>query len=342
MKNTNATQLTQNTPFQGRVSNGFLMLFVSLLLIAAGIACICLAEGYKTDIAGYLYIITNTAAIILFLIALVLPFGLMTLEPNQARAMVFFGNYRGTFTRTGFFWVNPFYSKKKVSLRARNINVDPIKVNDRNGNPILVGLILVWKVEDVYKAIFEIDTQTIAASIAAYSKKGDDSGQQAGAVDRNSGRMSALESFVRVQSDAALRQVAGNYAYDNLGIEQADTITLRSGGDTINSELVEKLNERLEMAGISVLEARINYLAYAPEIAAVMLRRQQAEAIISAREKIVEGAVSMVQMALKEIDDKDIVELDEAKKAAMVSNLLVVLCADESAQPVLNTGSLYQ
>ena len=342
MKNTNATQLTQNTPFQGRVSNGFLMLFVSLLLIAAGIACSCLAEGYKTEIAGYLYIITNTAAIILFLIAVVLPFGLMTLEPNQARAMVFFGKYRGTFTRTGFFWVNPFYSKKKVSLRARNINVDPIKVNDRNGNPILVGLILVWKVHDVYKAIFEIDTQTIAASIAANSKKGDDSGQQAGAVDRNSGRMSALESFVRVQSDAALRQVAGNYAYDNLGIEQADTITLRSGGDTINSELVEKLNERLEMAGISVLEARINYLAYAPEIAAVMLRRQQAEAIISAREKIVEGAVSMVQMALKEINDKDIVELDEAKKAAMVSNLLVVLCADESAQPVLNTGSLYQ
>ena len=246
----------------------------------------------------------------------------MILEPNQARAMVFFGKYRGTFSRTGFFWVNPFYSKKKVSLRARNINVDPIKVNDRNGNPILVGLILVWKVEDVYKAIFEIDTQNIAASKA--------------------GIMTALESFVRVQSDAALRQVAGNYAYDNLGIEQGDTITLRSGGDTINSELVEKLNERLEMAGISVLEARINYLAYAPEIAAVMLRRQQAEAIISAREKIVEGAVSMVQMALKEIDDKDIVELDEAKKAAMVSNLLVVLCADESAQPVLNTGSLYQ
>ena len=154
--------------------------------------------------------------------------------------------------------------------------------------------------------------------------------------------MKALESFVRVQSDAALRQVAGNYAYDTLGSEPADTLTLRNGGDTINHELVEKLNERLEMAGISVLEARINYLAYAPEIAAVMLRRQQAEAIISAREKIVEGAVSMVQMALKEINEKDIVELDEAKKAAMVSNLLVVLCADESAQPVLNTGTLYQ
>ena len=220
--------------------------------------------------------------------------------------------------------------------------MDPIKVNDRNGNPILVGLILVWKVHDVYKAIFEIDTQTMAASLSAKGKKGED-GDAAGTVaDSNANRMKALESFVRVQSDAALRQVAGNYAYDTLGSEPADTLTLRNGGDTINHELVEKLNERLEMAGISVLEARINYLAYAPEIAAVMLRRQQAEAIISAREKIVEGAVSMVQMALKEINEKDIVELDEAKKAAMVSNLLVVLCADESAQPVLNTGTLYQ
>ena len=305
MKNTNDPQLTQNAPFKGRVSNGFLMLFVSFLLIAAGIVCICLAEGNKTEIAGYLYIIGNTAAIILFLIAVVLPFGLMTLEPNH-------------------------------------INVDPIKVNDRNGNPILVGLILVWKVEDVYKAIFEIDTQTMAASLSAKGKKGEDEDAAGSAADRNANRMKALESFVRVQSDAALRQVAGNYAYDTLGSEPATTLTLRNGGDTINHELVEKLNERLEMAGISVLEARINYLAYAPEIAAVMLRRQQAEAIISAREKIVEGAVSMVQMALKEINEKDIVELDEAKKAAMVSNLLVVLCADESAQPVLNTGTLYQ
>ena len=322
MKTHSDSKITKDTPFQGHACNGFLMIFISILLIAAGIAFVYIAETYETAIGSAVYSILCTAAILLFIISPVLLIGLMILEPNQARAMVFFGKYRGTFTRTGFFWVNPFYSKKKVSLRARNINVDPIKVNDRNGNPILVGLILVWKVEDVYKAIFEIDTQNIAASKA--------------------GIMTALESFVRVQSDAALRQVAGNYAYDNLGIEQADTITLRSGGDTINSELVEKLNERLEMAGISVLEARINYLAYAPEIAAVMLRRQQAEAIISAREKIVEGAVSMVQMALKEINDKDIVELDEAKKAAMVSNLLVVLCADESAQPVLNTGSLYQ
>lgn len=322
MKTPSDSKLTKDTPFQGRACSGFLMISVSVLLLAAGIALIILSEVNKAELGNSIYNTRCIFAVLLLIIAPVLLIGLMILEPNQARAMVFFGKYRGTFTRTGFFWVNPFYSKKKVSLRARNINVDPIKVNDRNGNPILVGLILVWKVEDVYKAIFEIDTQNIAAG--------------------NTGIMTALESFVRVQSDAALRQVAGNYAYDNLGMEEADTITLRSGGDTINSELVEKLNERLEMAGISVLEARINYLAYAPEIAAVMLRRQQAEAIISAREKIVEGAVSMVQMALKEINDKDIVELDEAKKAAMVSNLLVVLCADEAAQPVLNTGSLYQ
>ena len=322
MKTLSDSKLTKDTPFQGRACSGFLMISVSVLLIAAGIALIIYSEVNKAELGNSIYNTLCIFAVLLLIIAPVLLIGLMILEPNQARAMVFFGKYRGTFTRTGFFWVNPFYSKKKVSLRARNINVDPIKVNDRNGNPILVGLILVWKVEDVYKAIFEIDTQNIAVNKA--------------------GIMTALESFVRVQSDAALRQVAGNYAYDNLGMEEADTITLRSGGDTINSELVEKLNERLEMAGISVLEARINYLAYAPEIAAVMLRRQQAEAIISAREKIVEGAVSMVQMALKEINDKDIVELDEAKKAAMVSNLLVVLCADEAAQPVLNTGSLYQ
>lgn len=322
MKDHSTRQISRETPFQGSAANGFLIILVSTILIAAGITFIVLAESHEAVIGSFLYNLLCIAAVLLIIIASVLLIGLMILEPNQARAMVFFGKYRGTFTRTGFFWVNPFYSKKKVSLRARNMNVDPIKVNDRNGNPILVGLILVWKVEDVYKAIFEIDTQTIA--------------------ENNAGRMTALESFVRVQSDAALRQVAGSYAYDTLGSETTETLTLRNGGDTINRELVEKLNERLEMAGISVLEARINYLAYAPEIAAVMLRRQQAEAIISAREKIVEGAVSMVQMALKEINDKDIVELDEAKKAAMVSNLLVVLCADESAQPVLNTGSLYQ
>ena len=188
--------VTKDTPFQGHACNGFLMIFISILLIAAGIAFVYIAETYETAIGNAVYSILCTAAILLFIFSPILLIGLMILEPNQARAMVFFGKYRGTFTRTGFFWVNPFYSKKKVpfyskkkvSLRARNINVDPIKVNDRNGNPILVGLILVWKVEDVYKAIFEIDTQNIAVN--------------------KEGIMTALESFVRVQSDAALRQVA--------------------------------------------------------------------------------------------------------------------------------------
>lgn len=215
---------------------------------------------------------------------------------------------------------------KKLSLRARNLNVDPIKVNDKVGNPILIGLVLVWKLKDTYKALFEIDSQTMAS-------KPNEVGTSL------AGRMKAFEDFVRVQSDAALRQVAGLYAYDN-NEGGEEELTLRNGGDEVNEQLVQKLNERLAMAGMEVIEARINYLAYAPEIAAVMLRRQQASAIISAREKIVEGAVSMVKMALDRLDSDDIVELDEEKKAAMVSNLLVVLCADEPAQPVINSGTL--
>lgn len=222
-------------------------------------------------------------------------------------------------------------TRKKLSMRARNLNVEPIKVNDKVGNPVLIGLVLVWKLRDTYKAMFEIDAQTMA------SKMGKD-----GAVTYTvSKQMDAFENFVAVQSDAALRQVAGQYAYDN-NVATGNEITLRSGGEEINNDLLKELNSRLDMAGIEIVEARINYLAYAPEIAAVMLRRQQAEAIISAREKIVEGAVTMVKMALDRIEDESIVELDSDKKAAMVSNLLVVLCADESAQPVLNTGTLYQ
>jgi SPFH domain / Band 7 family. len=205
-------------------------------------------------------------------------------------------------------------------------------VNDKVGNPVLIGLVLVWKLRDTYKAMFEIDAQTMAAS-----RPGKD-GAVAYTVSK---QMDAFENFVAVQSDAALRQVAGQYAYDNNVVEDNE-LTLRSGGEGINEDLLKELNIRLEMAGIEIVEARINYLAYAPEIAAVMLRRQQAEAIISAREKIVEGAVTMVKMALERIEDENIVELDSDKKAAMVSNLLVVLCADESAQPVLNTGTLYQ
>lgn len=247
---------------------------------------------------------------------------------------VFFGKYKGTFKETGFFWVNPFLNKKKLSLRARNLDVEPIKVNDKIGNPILIGLVLVWKLKDTYKAMFEIDSQTMAASAPTAGNA-----NQVSLGNAVANRMNAFENFVMIQSDAALRQVAGQYAYDD---NEADTeeLTLRSGGEEINEQLEQKLNERLAMAGMEVVEARINYLAYAPEIAAVMLRRQQASAIITAREKIVEGAVSMVKMALHKLSEEEIVELDEDKKAAMVSNLLVVLCADEAAQPVVNTGTL--
>jgi len=259
--------------------------------------------------------------------------GHMMLEPNEARVATWFGKYDGTFSKTGFFWINPLYSTKKVSLRARNLDAEPIKVNDKTGNPVMIGLVLVWKLKDTYKALFEVDTQTMASAPNSVG------------TDMRS-IMNALERFVRVQSDAALRQVAGQYAYDDEDKTtvstdcQSDNLTLRGGGDEINDQLEEKLNERLALAGIEVVEARINYLAYAPEIAAVMLRRQQASAIITAREKIVEGAVSMVKMALDKLSNEDVVELDDDKKAAMVSNLLVVLCGDDSAQPVVNTGTL--
>ena len=246
------------------------------------------------------------------------------LEPNEAKVMTFFGKYVGTFRKNGFYWLNPFMSAKNVSLRARNLNAEPIKVNDKAGNPVLIGLVLVWRLKDTYKAIFDIDTDVSAA------------GQIGNAA---TARMNKFEKFVAVQSDSALRQVAGMYAYDNDGNDAVE-VTLRSGSDEVNEVLLAKLNERLEQSGLEVTEARINYLAYAPEIAAVMLRRQQAAAIITAREKIVEGAVSMVKMALDKLSEEEIVELDEEKKAAMVSNLLVVLCADEPAQPVINSGTL--
>ncbi|HEY9551601.1 MAG TPA: SPFH domain-containing protein, partial [Prevotella sp.] len=251
--------------------------------------------------------------------------GLMQLEPNEARVMMFFGTYRGTFTRVGFFWVNPFINTKKLSLRARNLNAEPIKVNDKTGNPVMIGLVLVWKLKDTYKAMFEIDAQTMASSAAI--------GKDVNNI------MRAFENFVKIQSEAALRQVAGQYAYDDTETNSKE-LTLRDGGDEINRQLEEKLTERLAMAGIDIVEARINYLAYAPEIAAVMLRRQQATAIIMAREKIVEGAVSMVKMALEKLSTEGVVELDDDKKAAMVSNLMVVLCGDDTAQPVVNTGTL--
>ena len=313
---------TKEKEFKGLVINGFVALILFLAL--TGISVYALVHFIQID--NTLGVVGSIVAAFLFLVCL---FGLRMQEPNEAMAMLFFGNYRGTFKKTGFYWVNFLLSSKRVSLRARNLNVDPIKVNDKTGNPIMIGQILVWKLKDTYKAMFEIDSQTMA---------GGANGQVGVTV---SGRMKAFESFVRVQSDAALREVAGMFAYDDNDDTKNNELTLRSGGNEINDILLKKLNDRLEMSGLEVVEARINYLAYSPEIAAVMLRRQQAAAIISAREKIVEGAVSMVKMAIDKLGEEEIVELDNEKKASMVSNLLVVLCADETAQPVINTGTLY-
>ena len=311
---------TKELNFKGFKMNGFLGLFVHLIVLPA-----LIFFGFITCVP------TAIVSGILCIVWLIMFAGYMQLEPNEARAMVFFGKYKGTFKETGFFWVNPFLDKKKLSLRARNLDVEPIKVNDKIGNPILIGLVLVWKLKDTYKAMFEIDSQTMASSAHTGGNA-----NQINIGNAVASRMNAFENFVKIQSDAALRQVAGQYAYDD---NEADTeeLTLRSGGEEINEQLEQKLNA---MAGMEVVEARINYLAYAPEIAAVMLRRQQASAIITAREKIVEGAVSMVKMALHKLSEEQIVELDEEKKAAMVSNLLVVLCADEAAQPIVNAGTL--
>lgn len=305
--------------YKGFVLNGFLALLMQLLFIAVAIYCFIIGPEYND--------LTAIPGVILIAVFCICINGFIKQEPNEAKVLVFFGKYRGTFFRTGFYWVNPLMSKKSVSLRARNLNPDPIKVNDKSGNPVMIGMVLVWKLNDTYKALFEIDSQSLAPSAAG---KGGVSASQLS---------QAFENFVRVQSDAALRQVAGCYSYDNA--DSTEALTLRSNADQINEELVRTLNDRLSMAGMLVTEARINYLAYAPEIAAVMLRRQQADAIIAAREKIVDGAVSMVKMALDKLKDEGVVDLDEERKAAMVSNLLVVLCGEEPAQPVVNSGSIY-
>lgn len=271
--------------------SGFPMLLVALILFFGPIAGIILT---KSPFFGLSYLV----------FFFILP-GFFVINPNSSRVMVFFGNYRGTVKKNGFFWVNPFYSKKKVSLRAYNFDSERLKVNDKLGNPIMISVILVWQVKNTFKAIFEVND---------------------------------YEHFVRVQSDAAVRKLGGSYAYDNF--EDEGEITLRSGMNEVNHDLEEELRERLAMAGINVIEARIGYLAYAEEIASAMLQRQQATAIVAARQKIVEGAVGMVEMALDELNQKSIVDLDEEKKASMVSNLMVVLCSDRAVTPVVNTGTL--
>ncbi|MBO7307832.1 MAG: SPFH domain-containing protein [Alistipes sp.] len=310
----------KNYTYSGWKLNGFVALLLNLALVALMVySIVVLASSVEIVVWALVALIVSAICAVLMLC------GYIMLEPNESRVLLFFGNYRGTFYDTGFWWINPFMSAKKLSMRARNLNVDPIKVNDKAGNPILIGLVVVWKIKNdgAYNAVFEIDAPEVI-----------------GATGSNT-RMNVLENFVAVQSDSALRQVAGMYAYDENSNSSAEEVTLRSGGEEINDRLTDELNERLSIAGIEVIEARLNYLAYAPEIAAAMLRRQQADAIISAREKIVEGAVSMVKIALERLSTEEVVELDEERKAAMVSNLLVVLCADEAAQPVVNTGTLH-
>jgi len=245
-------------------------------------------------------------AVPLILVSLLYLAGFFYVNPNGSRVLVLFGEYKGTVRKNGFFWVNPFFTKQKISLRARNFDSERVKVNDKLGNPVMISVILVWRVRDTFKAAFEVDD---------------------------------YENFVRVQTDAAVRKLAAKYPYDNFDDEEAE-ITLRSGMEEVNDNLENELEDRLAIAGIEVMEARIGYLAYASEIAGAMLRRQQATAVVAARLKIVEGAVGMVEKALEDLNAKQIIDLDDERKAAMVSNLMVVLCADRDAQPVLNTGTL--
>jgi regulator of protease activity HflC (stomatin/prohibitin superfamily) len=273
-------------------SSGYVMLFVLFILLVVMI--------------GGVIFFRNPMFLIMAPFLLLFMRGFFTVNPNGSKVMVLFGSYKGTVRENGFFWANPFYTRQRISLRARNFDSERVKVNDKIGNPILINVILVWQVEDTYKSAFDVDN---------------------------------YEEFVRVQTDAAVRKLAGSYPYDNFDDEQAE-LTLRSGMDEVNEALETEITERLSIAGIKVMEARIGYLAYAPEIASSMLKRQQAVAIVAARKKIVEGAVAMVEDALLQLAQDNIIEFDDDKKASMVSNLMVVLCGDKEVVPVVNAGSL--
>jgi regulator of protease activity HflC (stomatin/prohibitin superfamily) len=322
---------TKEEQFNSLKLSGIFMLIMNILMLLAVSAAFVWAVS-ATDLDPVLRTSMLVILTVLFIINCIFWGGFILLEPNEVMVMIFFGKYDGTIKENGFWWVNPFYTKGKLTMRARNLDAEPIKVNDKTGNPIMIGVVVVWRVVDTYKASFNIDSGSMATNVAGASVSG--------AVRLNQ-KMMAYQNFVKIQSDSALRNVAGLYAYDHAGAASNDELTLRSGGDAINSILENQLNERLEIAGIEVVEARINYLAYAPEIAAVMLRRQQADAIISAREKIVDGAVGMVKLALDKLSAEQIIELDDDKKAAMVSNLMVVLCSEDSTQPIINAGTLY-
>lgn len=320
---------TQEEIFSGLKLPGIPAIIINILMLI-GIALLFGWAIDNPDLSERTIAVYLIAALFLFLINTLNWIGFMQIEPNEARVMILFGKYHGTVKENGFFWVNPFYAKKRLTLRARNLDAEPIKVNDKTGNPVMIGMVVVWRVTDTYKASFDVDNGSMTSSVVGKPQ------------DNVNAKMLAYEHFVMIQSDAALRYVAGMYPYDHLSGDENTVLTLRSGGEEINEILESQINERLKIAGIEVVEARVNYIAYAPEIAAIMLRRQQADAIISAREKIVEGAVGMVKMALDKLSKEHIIDLDDEKKAAMVSNLMVVLCGESNAQPILNTGTLYQ
>jgi regulator of protease activity HflC (stomatin/prohibitin superfamily) len=277
------------TPF-----NGYLA--VAILLISA----VLMVFGFSSN--------NNVLGILLIPLVVIITKGLIVVSPNSSKVLLLFGDYKGSVKNNGLFWINPLYTRSGLSLRARNFESEKIKVNDKMGNPIMISVILVWKVKDTFKATFEVDS---------------------------------YEKFIRIQTDSAVRKLAGSFPYDHFEDEKA-TVTLSTNFDDVNKALEREVTERLEIAGIEVVESRIGYLAYAPEIAHSMLRRQQASAVVAARHKIVEGAVGMVESALKLLADKEIIEFDEDRKAAMVSNLMVVLCGDSETKPVINTGTLNQ
>ena len=291
-----------STELNRSAGNGYLMLFVGILFLLGAIAS--LVMGIRTE--NPMWIITIVGGVLLGALTLI---GLFIVNPNDARVLVLFGTYKGTVRENGFYWANPFLVKKKITLRARNLNGDKIKVNDKAGNPIEIAVVVVWQVEETFKASFDVDD---------------------------------FEHYVVVQSEAAVRHLAGSYPYDTFDDQDEEGLTLRAGAEQVSEVLEQELAERFSRAGIKVIEARLSHLAYAPEIAEAMLRRQQASAVVAARTQIVNGAVSMVEMALEKLSEKHVVELDEEKKAAMVSNLLVVLCSESSASPVVNAGTLYQ
>jgi regulator of protease activity HflC (stomatin/prohibitin superfamily) len=285
--------------------NGWIMLLVTLAVLLAGV---WLAGRALYDNANRQEAFSPAmffGGVFLVVIGAISLGGFFTLQPNEARVLILFGAYHGTIRESGFHWTNPFYTKRLLSLRSRNLNGEKLKVNDKRGNPIEIAAVVVWRVEDTAQASFDVQD---------------------------------FENYVRIQSESAVRHLANSFAYDH---GEDNEITLRSGGDEVAAALKVELQERLGKAGVLVEEARLTHLAYAPEIAQAMLRRQQAEAVIAARQKIVHGAVSMVDMALRELAEKDVVKLDDERKASMVSNLLVVLCGETEVTPVVNTGTLY-